>query len=152
VLDEKCYTSSGWNAWIIYGGGSSFTVVADGPTGLIQSCLEVNATGVAGWRSTDVTSATTIKNTSIRVMPTETYTVSCKYKKVSGSFVRIYVEYYDVAGAAFSSAASTNGTSTTWADLTLSVTVPASAAYMSVGVYAETAVVRFGLWNMIKTV
>lgn len=152
VLDEKCYTTSGWNAWIAFGGGSSFTLVADGPTGLIQSCLEANATGVGGWRSTDVTSATTIKNTSIRVMPTETYTLACKYKLVSGTSIQIYAEYYDVAGAALSATTSSNGTSATWTDLTYSITIPASAAYMSVGVYVTTGVAHFGLWNMIKTV
>ena len=152
VLDEKCYTSSGWNQFLFFGGGSSWSVVADGPPGKIQSCLEVVATGVAGFRSTDETSATTVKNTSVRVIPGEVYTVSCQCKVVAAGNFRIYIEYYDVAGAALSNASSSLYTGSTWQTATVSVTIPASAAYMSVGGYAEVATTRFGLFSMTKTI
>jgi len=152
VLDEKCYTSSGWNQWIGYGGGTTWSVVADGPPGKIQSCLEVVATGVAGWRSTDQTSATTVKNTSVRVIPGEVYTVSCEVKIVASGAFKPYIEFYDVAGAVLSNIIGSSYTGSTWQTATIAVTVPTNAAYMSVGGYAEVATARFGLFSMTKTI
>lgn len=152
VLDEKCYTTSGWNQFLFYGGGSSWSVVADGPPGKIQSSLEVVATGVAGFKSTDETSATTVRNTSVRVSPGEVYTVSCQVSVVTAGNFRIYIEYYDVAGAALSNASSQLYFGSTWQTATVSVTIPANAAYMSVGGYIEVATARFGLFSMTKTI
>lgn len=138
--DTSIYTTTGWYLGISYGGGTTMTIAADGPSGRLAASLALNATGVA-WASTvDVTSAATIKATGVRVAPGEIWRFEAYLKKTSGSNSTLQVNFYDIAGALIGSPAAIATPTASWAHYVERLGVPALAAFMEVRLYGEVSV------------
>lgn len=93
-VDLSGDTTDGWFYVLAYGGGSSFGVIADGPSlspkdKTLANSLELNATGEAYLRSIDVTSAATAKSTGLTVTQGQTLLVTCWLKRISGIQARV---------------------------------------------------------------
>lgn len=139
-VDLSGDTTDGWFYSLGYGGGSSFGVVADGPSlspkdKTLANSLELNATGEAYLRSIDVTSAATAKATGLTVTPGQTLLVTCWLKRTSGSQARVglatltaggTVSYLDLVSS------TTDLPSGTWIYLQTLCQVPAGVKYVGI--------------------
>ena len=143
-------TTDGWYYTLSYGGGSSFGVVAGGPSlspkdKTLANSLELNATGEAYLRSIDVTSAATAKSTGLTVTPGQTLLVTCWLKRISGTNARVglaavttggTVSFLDLVSSA------TDLPVGTWTYLQTVCQVPAGVKYVGIEMRNTVSVSR----------
>jgi hypothetical protein len=143
-------TTDGWYYALSYGGGSSFGVIADGPSlspkdKTLANSLELNATGEAYLRSIDPTSAATAKSTGLTVTPGQTLLVTCWLKRISGTEARVglaavttggTVSYLDLVSS------TTDLPVGTWTYLQTVCRVPAGVKYVGIEMRNTVSVSR----------
>lgn len=147
-FDPKGYDPATWVFNLVSGGGSTLTNTTNtGPPGYLASQLTLHATGnFATARLTNSTSLATIKTSAFRVEPNEFYWISCWMKISAGADARLGCEFWNLAAGALSSVYAADGTGIgngVWTFVEGPLQVPATAAYMSPSVYANTADVQF---------
>jgi formylmethanofuran dehydrogenase subunit D len=149
-VDLSGDTTDGWFNEVSYGGGSSFGVIADGPSlspkdKTLANSLELNAPGEAYLRSIDVTSAATAKSTGLTVTPGQTLLVTCWLKRISGAQARVglaavttggTVSYLDLVSSA------TDLPVGTWTYLQTVCQVPAGVKYVGIEMRNTVSVSR----------
>jgi hypothetical protein len=146
-FDRLGYTTTGWVLNLVSGGGSTFTNTTNaGPPGYLASQLTLHATGnFSTARLTTTTNLASIQGSALRVEPNELYWVSCWLKISAGTDARLGCEFWTLAGAALTSLYAADGTGIgngVWRIVEGPINVPATAAYMSPSVYANTADVQ----------
>jgi hypothetical protein len=148
TLDHLGYTTTGWILNIIFGGGTTFANTTNvGPTGYLASQLTLTATGQSQAQSGDSTSLTTIKATMQRVFPGEQFWLSAWMNQATGGgSAQLIAQLYTLAGASLAAIAVADNTSigtNQWVFVEGGFVVPATAAYMAIGVLGITNVLQF---------
>lgn len=147
TLDHMGYTTNGWTLTVAFGGGTSLAnTSAAGPSGYLPSQLTLVAPGQATALSGDPTSLTTIKATMNRVFPGERFWLSSQVQMASGTSVQLQASFFNTAGSLVASVLAADTTSIgtgSWVSAEGGILVPASAAYMAVGVLGNACTVLF---------
>jgi hypothetical protein len=140
-IDTSIYTTTSWNYVLYSGAGSSMAIGTTAPTGKNAASLELIATGTAAATSADLTNATTIKSSSIRVVPLDYFRLET-WAKATSSQCQINVLYYNLAGELLTPLAAITGLTTTWTKYKAFSQAPPNAAYMVIQVYGQTGTIN----------
>ena len=141
-VDLDCNSLDGWYYVLGFGGGSSYSAVADGPTNstlyrTLSNSIQLVATGVAYVSTIDNTNLTTVKATGIRACEGQQFLVSAWIKETEPSGL-LGVATSDAAGTVSWSALSTSTGSTAWEYKRLIYTVPAGVRYLGIALIGDT--------------
>lgn len=146
AVDPLGYTTDGWVLNAISGSGTTLTNTTNtGPSGYLSSQLTLHATGQAFAVNGDSTSLSTLKTSALRVRPSEVFWLS-SWMNASGTNPNLVASFYDITGAAVSTTkvADTTGIgSGVWTFAEGPLPVPASSAYMLVGVEGIATDIQF---------
>jgi hypothetical protein len=146
ACDHMGYTTNGWVLDVISGGGSTLTVTTNaGPTGYLASQLTCHATGQSLVFNGDPSTLTSLKASALRVRPGEAYWLSA-WLNASGTNPALLAAYYTLAGVSVSNQLVADATSIgtgAWVFGEGPLIVPATAAYMLIGVQGVVTDVQF---------
>ena len=144
--DPMLYTLNGWLIDVISGGGSTLTVTTNaGPTGYLATQATLHATGQSLAFNGDPSTLASLKTSALRVRPGETYWLSC-WVNASGTNAALLAAFFNLAGASVSNQLVADSTSigqSAWVFAEGPVVVPATCAYMLVGVQGVVTDVQF---------
>lgn len=151
-IDHLGYTTTGWT---LGGAGVGATLTVTTQAGPISAAnylpkqLTLHGTGTGAnadyATNADPTNTTTLNNTALRVHPGEMYLVSAWIYQVSGTSTKLAARFYDLTGTYISNsnaADSTTGFSAAWKYYEGYVIVPATAAWMGVGIQCDVTDAR----------
>lgn len=148
-VDLNCDTLLGWYYELVFGGGSTFGVVANGPSlspkdKTLANSIENNATGLAYVRTLDTTSLATIQNTGLFVTPNQSVLITAWVRRVAATGnSKFNIVQSDLAGAVTRSIlAGTSELDDNWRYIQTIYRVPAGVKYIGIEIEGETGAIR----------
>lgn len=147
AFDRLGYTTNGWKETPDFGGATALTVTTNaGPAGYLASQLQLAAPSGQQAIATygDPTSLATLKTSAIFVHPGDLYWVAAWCQAVSGTSAKLSARFFTITGTAVSDVAIADTGSIptgSWKYIEGPLVVPATAAYMCLGLFANASTI-----------